>query len=101
MGEDISIGELVRLMERNHLETREDFASVHQRLDREFGQAAVRLDQTVPLNVYQADQRGTDARFGRLENDMAAWKSTARWSIGLAISSTLTVVGLLVTVLSR
>lgn len=98
--DEITFGELARLIERNHLETREDFASVHQRLDREWGQATARLDQTVQLNVYQSDQRGTDARFARLENDMAAWKATARWSIGLAISSALTAVGLLVSALS-
>jgi hypothetical protein len=94
MPDEVTTGELARLIERNHAETREDFQSLYGRLDRELTTLIGRLDQTVPLAVYESDKRGTDLRFKNVEDDVASFRASTKWAIGLGVSSILTVIGL-------
>ena len=94
MSDEPTLGELARLIERNHQETREDIQALHQRLDRD-------LAHTVQLNVYEADQRGTDLRFKNVEDDVAAMRATTRWAVGLAVTALLGILGLIVPLLTK
>lgn len=99
MAEEVTIGELARLIERNHLETRDDIAAVNTRLDREFQGMNGRMDRTVMVDVYASDRRGDEERFKRIETDVAAFRATARWAIGLAATVAIGMIGVLVPVL--
>lgn len=96
MSDDLTLGELARLIERNQVETREGFAAINARLDREYASVQAKVDQAVPLNVYEADKRGTDLRFKNVEDDVASMRSTTRWAIGLCVTALLAVAALIV-----
>lgn len=95
MSDEPTLGEIVRLIERNHAETRDDIQAIHQRLDRELALANHRVDQAVPMNVYEAHQRGIDLRFKNVEDDVASMKATTKWTIGLALTALLGILGFL------
>lgn len=97
--DDVTLGEVMRLIERNHAETREDFKAVFDRMDREQAVVDGRISKTVSLDVYTSDQRATEERFKRLEADIASGKATTRWAVGLGASSGLTMVAVAVPVL--
>lgn len=101
MSDDLTLGELVRLIERNHSETREGFAAINARLDREYAAVAAKVDQSVQMNVYEAHQRGTDLRFKNVEDAVTSMRTTTRWAIGLAVACLLGVLGLIVPLLTR
>lgn len=96
MPEEITLGELARLIERNHAETREDIASLHSRFDREYQAMNGRVDGMVSKDVYSSDQRTTTLRFERMEADMASFRATSRWAIGLAVTSMLAMLGIVI-----
>lgn len=96
MPEDPTLGEVVRLIERNHAETREAIAAIHQRLDRDVQAMNDRVDKAVPRDVYDADRRAADARAGRVEEDLKSARVTTRWAIGLAVSVLLALAALIV-----
>lgn len=100
MADDVSTGELARLIERNHTETRFDFEELNKRLDREYQAINARMDRVVQTEVYASDSRAVDERFKRIEADAAAYKATVKWTVGLAVSSFLAVIGMLIQVLS-
>ena len=101
MTDEPTLGEVVRLIERNHAETREDIQAIHLRLDREMAYTNGRVDQAVPMNVYEAHQRGTDLRFKNVEDDVASMKATTKWTIGLALTALLGILGLVVPLLAK
>lgn len=100
MADDMTLGELARLIERNHNETRLDFEEINKRLDREYQSFNLRMDRVVQADVYASDSRANEDRFKRIESDAAAYRATVRWTVGLAISSFLAVIGMLIQVLS-
>lgn len=101
MSDEPTLGELARLIERNQVETREGFAAINARLDREYASVSARVDQSVQLNVYEADQRGTDLRFKNVEDDVASMRATTRWAIGLAVTALLGILGLVIPLLAK
>ena len=101
MSDEPTLGELARLIERNQVETREGFAAINARLDREYASVSARVDQSVPLAVYEADKRGTDLRFKNVEDDVASMKATTKWAIGLALTALLSILGTVVPLLVR
>jgi hypothetical protein len=96
---DVTLGEVMRLIERNHAETRDDFQAVFIRMDREQASVDGRLNKTVSLDVYVSDKRADEERFKRLENDIVSARATTRWAIGVGASSVLTMVAISVPVL--
>lgn len=101
MSDELTLGELARLIERNQVETREGFAAINARLDREYASVSARVDQSVPLAVYEADKRGTDLRFKNVEDDVASMRATTKWAIGLAVTAHLGVLGLVIPLLTK
>lgn len=101
MSDEPTLGELARLIERNQVETREGFAAINARLDREYASVSARVDQSVPLAVYEADKRGTDLRFKNVEDDVASMRATTKWAIGLAATALLGILGLVVPLLTK
>lgn len=101
MADDVTTGELARLIERNHAETREDFQSLYIRLDREMNLLTGRLDQTVTVAAYEADRRGTDLRFKSVEDDVASFRASTKWAIGLAMSSLLGILAMLIPLFTK
>ena len=101
MTDEPTLGEVVRLIERNHAETRDAIAAIHQRLDRDLAHLGGRIDQSVQLNVYEADKRGTDLRFKNVEDDVSSMKATTRWAVGLALVAILGILGLIVPLLAK
>lgn len=108
----ITLGEVVRIIERNHAETRDDIASLrqetrdeiqalHTRLDRDLAATNGRVDQAVPVNVYEADKRGTDIRFKNIEDNVAGMRATTKWAVGLALTALLALVGALIPLLAK
>lgn len=59
MADEISLGELQRLIERNHLEVREDYQGIKDR-----------LEQFVLREVYSADEERRKARFEVIEAEL-------------------------------
>lgn len=96
--DNVTLGEVMRLIERNHQETREDFANVLSRMDKEYGAVNGRVDKTVLLDVYVSDKRADEERFKRLESDIVSARATTRWAIGLGATSVLTMIGISVPV---
>lgn len=96
--DNVTLGEVMRLIERNHQETRDDFQSVFSRMDREQAVVDGRLSKTVSLDVYNSDMRAHEERFKRLENDIVSARATTRWAIGLGATSVLTMIGISVPV---
>lgn len=100
MADDPTLGELKRLIERNHIETREAIAAIHQRLDRDVQAMNDRVDKTaasaVAREVYEADQRGLRDRVVRIESDLKSARATTRWAIGLCTTALLAVAALVV-----
>ena len=96
MSDDLTLGELARLIERNQVETREGFAAINARLDREYASVSAKVDQAVPLNVYEADKRGTDLRFKNVEDDVASMRATTKWAFGLGLTSILSALAVVV-----
>lgn len=97
----ITLGEVVRIIERNHAETRDDIQALHARLDRDLAATNGRVDQAVPVNVYEADRRGTDLRFKNVEDDVSSMKATTKWSIGLTVTALLALLGVLVPLIAK
>ncbi|TDC58584.1 hypothetical protein E1281_01140 [Actinomadura sp. KC345] len=100
MPDDPTLGEVVRLIERNHAETREGFAAINARLDRDFQAMDERVEKAVPREVYDADQRGLRGRVGRVEDDVKTMRATTRWAIGLCLTALLGIAGLAVALLA-
>lgn len=86
MTDDPTLGEVVRLIERNHAETREAIAAIHQRLDRDVQAMGDRLDKAVPREVHDEARRAIESRVSRVEEDLKSARATTRWAIGLAVS---------------
>jgi hypothetical protein len=101
MSDEVTTGELARLIERNHAETREDFQALYIRLDREMTLITGRLDQTVSVAAYEADKRGVDLRFKNVEDDVASFRASTKWAIGLACTSLLTMLGFILPLLNK
>lgn len=101
MPDVVTTGELARLIERNHAETREDFQALYSRLDRELTLLTGRLDQTVTVAAYEADRRGTDVRFKNVEDDVASFRASTKWAIGIAITSLLAVLSFIVPLMNK
>lgn len=101
MGDEVTIGELARLIERNHLETRDDLSEVNKRLDKEFHGINGRMDRAVTVDVFTAEGRAVDERFKRVEEAVAAFRATTRWAIGLAVTAAIGMIGILVQVLTN
>lgn len=101
MDGEVTLGELARLIERNHNETRDDFAEVNKRLDHEAQAVNGRMDRSVRTEVYASDRAALLERIGRVESDAVSYRATTRWAIGLAATSALVVIGMLIQVLSR
>lgn len=92
MADEPSNGELQRLIERNHLEVREDYAGI-----------LARLDQFVLREVYNSDERARVARFEAIEKELAR-NSRNRTLMGtLAVSSFIApfVVGIVVFLVTK
>lgn len=100
MADDMTLGEVARLIERNHNETRLDFEEINKRLDREYQTLSSQISRAVQVDVYVSDKKAAEDRMARIEADAAAYRATVRWTIGLAISSFLAVIGMLIQVLS-
>lgn len=71
-----SNGELQRLIERNHLEVREDYAEI-----------LARLDKFVLREVYNSDERRRDIRFEAIEKEQARTSKMRTLMGTLAVSS--------------
>lgn len=71
-----SNGELQRLIERNHLEVREDYAGI-----------LARLDQFVLREVYASDERRRDIRFEAIEKEQTRTSKMRTLMATLAVSS--------------
>lgn len=76
MADEPSNGELQRLIERNHLEVRDDYQAI-----------LARLDQFVLREVYASDERARDARFVVIEDEIKRWRSTRTLIFTLAITA--------------
>jgi hypothetical protein len=76
VADEPSNGELQRLIERNHLEVREDYAGI-----------LARLDQFVLREVYASDERARVARFEAIEKELARTSRNRALMGTLAVSS--------------
>lgn len=76
MADEPSNGELQRLIERNHLEVREDYAGI-----------LARLDQFVLREVYASDERRRDVRFEAIEKELARTSRNRTLMATLAVSA--------------
>lgn len=83
MADEPSNGELQRLIERNHLEVRDDYAGI-----------LARLDQFVLREVYASDEARRDLRFQAIETEQ---KRTANTRVLMATLAVTAFVGPLVT----
>jgi hypothetical protein len=83
MADEPSNGELQRLIERNHLEVREDYQGI-----------IARLDQFVLREVYASDERARNARFDAIE---AEQKRTANTRVLMATLAVTAFVGPIIT----
>jgi hypothetical protein len=92
VADEPSNGELQRLIERNHLEVRDDYAGI-----------LARLDQFVLREVYLADERRRDNRFEGIEEELKRWRSTRALIATLAVSAFIApiVVGVVVYLVTR
>lgn len=92
MADEPSNGELQRLIERNHLEVREDYAGI-----------LARLDQFVLREVYASDERARSARFVVIEEELKRWRSTRALILTLAVTAFIApvVVGVVVYLVNR
>ena len=93
-----TLGEVARLIERNHAETREAIAAIHGRLDRDVQAMNDRVDKAVSREVYDADQRGLGGRMARVEDDVKGMRATTRWAIGLCVTALLGLAGLAISI---
>ncbi|MCW2904939.1 MAG: hypothetical protein JWO67_7204 [Streptosporangiaceae bacterium] len=87
-----SNGELQRLIERNHLEVRDDYAGI-----------LARLDQFVLREVYNSDERRRDVRFETIEEELKRARSTRVLMATLAVTAFIApvVVGVVVYMVTR
>ena len=76
MANEISLGELQRLIERNHLEVREDYQDVK-----------AKLDQFVLREVYIADEARRTARFEAIEAELKRGSANRVLMATLAITA--------------
>lgn len=83
MADEPSNGELQRLIERNHLEVREDYLAIKGE-----------LSQFVLREVYNSDERARNARFDAIE---AEQKRTANTRVLMATLAVTAFVGPLIT----
>ncbi|MBC6458432.1 hypothetical protein [Actinomadura sp. HBU206391] len=92
MADEPSNGELQRLIERNHLEVRDDYAGI-----------LARLDQFVLREVYLADERRRDTRFETIEEELKRARSTRALMATLAVTAFIApiVVGVVVWLVTR
>lgn len=92
MADEPSNGELQRLIERNHLEVRDDYAGI-----------LGRLDQFVLREVYASDERARVARFVVIEEELKRWRSTRALILTLAVTAFIApvVVGVVVYLVTR
>jgi hypothetical protein len=92
VADEPSNGELQRLIERNHLEVREDYAGI-----------LARQDQFVLREVYASDERARGARFVVIEEELKRWRSTRALILTLAVTAFIApiVVGVVVYLVTR